>query len=293
MGDSFQDVVVLRTDGKLELLGEAIIIAGTGTEAQSVIFSNTPGGAEGHLAWNPSVHRTLSLPDANGTIILSGQAVNGIGVSTGGNTLGNTGTIGSGNYVLAGIGNLTLSQVTGTGGATVTISVAGAANDVQALGVSTSGNTLGNTGTMTGTILFAATNGITLSQATNLSGGTITVLGKKRAPILFFGTGRYRVSSGVDIQEAGDEFTIAYVVLRREIAGETGTTLIDVLKNGVSIWNVNPGNRPSVTAAGGDDQRVTATPDVTTISSTDRLEVEIVTVETGSPQDLVVELIST
>lgn len=238
MGDNFQDVVVLRPDGKLELLGEAIIVAGTGTEAQSVIFSNTPGGAEGHLAWNPSVHRTISLPDTNGTIILYGQAVHGIGVSTG-------------------------------------------------------GNTIGNTGTMTGTVVLAATNGITLSQATNVSGGTITVLGKKRAPILFFGTGRYRVSSGVDIQEAGDEFTIAYVVLRREIAGETGTTLIDVLKNGVSIWNVNPGNRPSVTAAGGDDQRVTATPDVTTISSTDRLEVEIVTVETGSPQDLVVELIST
>lgn len=292
MGDSFQDVVVLRTDAKLELLGEAVIIAGTGTEAQSVIFSNSPGSAEGHLAWNPAVNRTLSLPDANGTILLSGQALGGIGVSTGGNTQGNTGTT-VGTYVLAGIGNITLSQLTGTGGATVTISAAGAANDVQALGVSTIGNTVGTTGLLTGSIVLAATNGITASQATNASGGVITFVGKKRAPILFFGTGRYRVSSGVDVQEAGDDFTIAYVVLRREIAGSSGTTLIDVLKNGVSIWNVNPGNRPSITAASGDDQRVTAIPDVTSIASTDRLEVEIVTVESGSPQDLVVELVST
>ena len=238
MGDSFQDVVVLRADDKLELRGEAIIIGGTGTEAQSVIFSNGPGSVEGHLAWNPAVNRTLSLPDASGTIILSGQAVAGIGVST-------------------------------------------------------IGNTVGQTGTLTGVVVLAASNGITLSQATSAGGGTITALGKKPRPILFFGTGRYRVASGVDVQEAGDSFTIAYVVLRREIAGISGTTLIDVLKNGVSIWNVTPGNRPSITAASGDDQRVTAIPDVVSIASTDRLEVEIVEVETGSPQDLVVELVST
>jgi hypothetical protein len=161
---------------------------------------------------------------------------------------------------------------------------------VSSAGVSTQGNTSGNTGLVTGSVIFAGSNGVTLSQSTIAGGAVVWILVKKN-PIIFFATGRYRVSTGIDIQEAGDNFTISTVVFRREIAGTAGSTTIDVLKNGVSIWNINPGNRPTITAASGDAQRVTAVPDVTSIASTDRLEMVLVNVETGSPQDAVVELI--
>lgn len=389
-GDNFQEVVVLRTDDKLEIRGEAIIIGGTATDAQSVVFRDVVNDLEGHLAWNPDQNRTLIIPNVDGTFLVSGQAIQGFGVSTLGNTAGNTGTtvgtvvlaggnqitlsqstnVGSsatitisgrdaifgagvstggntagntgttvgtlvlaggnqitlsqstaagsqatitvsardavfgagistggntsgtsgtntGTFVLAGGNNITLSQATGAGGNTITIS---APNMVSSAGVSTQGNTTGNTGLVTGSVIFAGSNGVTLSQST-IAGGAVIWIQVKKNPIIFFATGRYRISTGIDIQEAGDNFTISTVVLRRQIAGTAGSTTIDVLKNGVSIFNLNPGNRPTVTAAGGDNQRVTATPDTTSIASTDKLEMEIVTVETGSPQDAVVELI--
>lgn len=337
-GDNFQEVVVLRTDDKLEIRGEAIIIGGTATDAQSVVFRDVVNDLEGHLAWNPDQNRTLLIPNVDGTLLVSGQAIQGFGVSTLGNTAGSTGTtvgtvvlvggnqitlsqstnVGSsatitisgrdaifgagistggntsgtsgtntGTLVFAGGNNVTLSQATGAGGNTITIS---APNMVSSAGVSTQGNTAGNTGLVTGSLILAGSNGVTLSQST-VAGGAIVWIQVKKNPIIFFATGRYRVSTGIDIQEAGDNFTISTVVLRRQIAGTSGSTTIDVLKNGVSIFNLNPGNRPTVTAAGGDNQRVTATPDTISIASTDKLEMEIVTVESGSPQDAVVELI--
>lgn len=389
-GDNFQEVVVLRTDDKLEIRGEAIIIGGTATDAQSVVFRDVVNDLEGHLAWNPDQNRTLLIPNVDGTLLVSGQAIQGFGVSTlgntagstgttigtvvlaggnqitlsqstavgslatvtisardavfgagvstGGNTAGNTGTTvgtlvlaggnqitlsqstaagsqatitvsarnavfgagistggntsgtsgtNTGTIVFAGGNNITLSQATGAGGNTITVS---APNMVSSAGVSTQGNTAGNTGLVTGSLILAGSNGVTLSQST-IAGGAVVWIQVKKNPIIFFATGRYRVSTGIDIQEAGDTFIISTVVFRREIAGSGGSTTIDVLKNGVSIWNLNPGNRPTITAASGDAQRVTAVPDVTSIASTDRLEMVLVTVETGSPQDAVVELI--
>lgn len=441
-GDNFQEVVVLRTDDKLEIRGEAIIIGGTATDAQSVVYRDAVNDLEGHLAWNPAANHTIFIPDVDGTLLISGQAIQGLGVSTLGNTAGNTGTtVGTvvfaggnqitlsqvtaagslatvtisardavfgagvstggntsgstgttvGTLVLAGGNNITLSQstaagsqatvtvsarnavfgegistggntsgtsgtntgtivwaggnqitlsqATGAGGNTITISardavfgagvstggntsgstgttvgtlvLAGgnnitlsqstaagsnatitvsAPNMVSSAGVSTQGNTTGNTGLMTGSLILAGSNGVTLSQST-IAGGAVVWIQLKKNPIIFFATGRFRVSTGIDIQEAGDAFTISTVVFRREIAGSAGSTTIDVLKNGVSIWNINPGNRPTITAASGNAQRVTAVPDVTSIASTDRLEMVLVNVETGSPQDAVVELI--
>lgn len=115
----------------------------------------------------------------------------------------------------------------------------------------------------------------------------------KKVVMVFYATGRYRLATGVDIQEAGQDFTISFAVMRREIAGLSGSTTIDILKNGTSIWATNPGNRPSITAASGNAQRATAIPDTLSISSTDRIEMTIVAVETGAPQDITVELIST
>lgn len=46
---------------------------------------------------------------------------------------------------------------------------------VQAVGVSTVGSTAGNTGTVTGTLVLAGSNNITLSQSTNASGATVFI----------------------------------------------------------------------------------------------------------------------
>lgn len=89
---------------------------------------------------------------------------NAIGVSTLGNTAGNTGTT-QGTYVLVGGNQITLSQSTDAGSlATVTISGRDA---VFGLGVSTGGNTSGDTGTTLGTIVLEGLGAVTLSQSTD------------------------------------------------------------------------------------------------------------------------------
>ncbi len=112
---------------------------------------------------------------------------------------------------------------------------------------------------------------------------------------LFRADGYYRLFTiaTIDIQEAEHSYTISQVIMRREIAGTGGQTVVDILKNGVSIWNVNPGNRPTITAAAGNQARIIATlPDTLTVTKGDRLEMAIVQVETGSPQDISLQLIS-
>lgn len=98
-----------------------------------------------------------------------------VGVSTGGNTAGDT-RVDVGRFVLAGGNNVTLSQATAAG-ALNTISIIGGAGGAFSAGVSTGGNTAGDTG-VTGTrLVFAGNNNITLSQATDAGGATITISG--------------------------------------------------------------------------------------------------------------------
>lgn len=87
-----------------------------------------------------------------------------LGVSTGGNTAGNTGTT-QVPIAFAGVSGITLSQVSGASQATISIIGPGAAA-ASAIGVSTGGNTAGNTATTQGTIVFAAIGGNTASQVT-------------------------------------------------------------------------------------------------------------------------------
>lgn len=95
------------------------------------------------------------------------------GVSTGGNTVGTTGTTDKA-VVFAGINNITLSQATGTGGNTISISGPTIpAQTVQTYNIlSASGNATGTLATFsTGTVVFAGGDNITLSQSSN----TITI----------------------------------------------------------------------------------------------------------------------
>src|SRR5712664_3352893 len=108
---------------------------------------------------------------------VAGGAVFSAGVSTLGNTLGSTGTV-SNQVLLAGGNNVTLSQSTDTGGATITISAgAGGTGVGYTAGMSNLGNTSGTTGMAQSLLVLAGGNNVTLSQsldAASLS-GTITI----------------------------------------------------------------------------------------------------------------------
>lgn len=96
------------------------------------------------------------------------------GVSTGGNTLGDTNTVGS-QIIFAGGNNITLSQATNGDSATVTIS----APNAFSAGLSTGGNSAGTSSIQSGRIVLAGGANITLSQATAANDyGTITVSGQ-------------------------------------------------------------------------------------------------------------------
>ena len=81
--------------------------------------------------------------------------------------------------------------------------------------------------------------------------------------------------------------TISSVKIVRRTAGSSGTTTVDILKNGVSVFGANP--KPSVTFTDGDN----AIDTVSVFSDSafaidDLLDVELETVESGSVEDLCV-----
>ena len=102
----------------------------------------------------------------------------------------------------------------------------------------------------------------------------------------FRADGYYRVATGIDILEPMASFGIVAIIVRREIAGTSGTTEIDILKNGTTIFTTTA-NRPKILYSAGNAARVTAVPDVTAVTAGDRLEMVILSAEGGNPQDLV------
>jgi hypothetical protein len=146
-----------------------------------------------------------------------------IGVSTGGNTAGNT-TVQSGNrLVFVGSNGITLSQGTGAGSTTITISgvtTAAQTNQsaIKGLGASNTGNTAGNTGLSTGIDwVVAGSNGITISESTAGGGpntlwvsGVTTAAQTNQSAIKGLGVsntgntaGNTGLSSGIDWVVAG------------------------------------------------------------------------------------------
>lgn len=94
------------------------------------------------------------------------------GVSLLGNTAGVLALVSSGTLFLAGGNNVTLSQNANS----VTISAGAGAGTAFSAGVSTGGNTSGDTGTVAARLVFVGGNNVTLSQATAVGGSaTITI----------------------------------------------------------------------------------------------------------------------
>jgi hypothetical protein len=99
----------------------------------------------------------------------------GLDVQIGGNTSGTTSLISTGTMSLAGGSNITLSQ-NGNG-----ITVVGGAGGGFLAGVSTGGNTAGNTGITGSNLVLAGGSNITLSQVTGANGATVTINGATAA----------------------------------------------------------------------------------------------------------------
>jgi hypothetical protein len=135
LGQSSSSTVDARS---LTIVGQGI--ASVGMSAGSVLISVPSGGGAGFTA----------------------------GVSTIGNTSGNTGTV-SNRLVIAGGNNITVSQSTDGNGATVNIS----GPTISTAQLFITGNTTGTTAALSsGSIFFAGGNNITLSQAAN---NTVTI----------------------------------------------------------------------------------------------------------------------
>lgn len=129
---------------------------------------------------------TVQSSAANQTIIINATNQNlSAGVSTGGNTLGDT-TVNTGSrLVIVGSNGITASQGTAAGATTITLS--GVTQTVQtqaitvdqvSIGVSTGGNTTGNTTVNTGNrFVMVGTGNVTLSQDTGAGSSTVTISG--------------------------------------------------------------------------------------------------------------------
>ncbi len=105
------------------------------------------------------------------------QGILAAGVSTGGNSSGDTGVASGTRLVFAGGNNITLSQGTAANATTITISAPNLGAGAFSGGVSTGGNTAGATG-ITGTqLVLVGSNNITLSQTTGANGGTVSIIG--------------------------------------------------------------------------------------------------------------------
>jgi len=103
------------------------------------------------------------------------QGILSAGVSTGGNTAGNTQVSTGSRFVLVGTNMVSLSQGTAAGASTVTID---ATNQNLSVGASTGGNTAGNTTVNSGSrLVFVGSNNITVSQGTAAGATTLTISG--------------------------------------------------------------------------------------------------------------------
>ncbi len=123
------------------------------------------------------------------------------GVSNAGNTAGSTGVTGT-RLVFAGTNMVSLSQSTDANGGTITFNATQSNQSaIKGLGVSNTGNTLGNTGISTGQdFIFAATGGITASESTGAATNTIWFSAPATSSIVG--------SSGISISTNGSTMTI-------------------------------------------------------------------------------------
>jgi len=108
--------------------------------------------------------------------------------------------------------------------------------------------------------------------------------------IRFVLSGKPVVLSGLDgAWPASGAGVIRRITLWRGTAGSSGQVIVDVNKAGTTIYSTQ-GNRPTVTAASGNDAISTTTPDILTFNQDDLFEIDIDEVDAGNPLDLSVTI---
>jgi len=125
-------------------------------------------------------------------------------------------------------------------------------------------------------------------------------IGRPLHYIQFGASGYYGVAQFVGqvwFNRFGAALSIIDVTLWHQNAGTSGNTIIDILVNSgagwQSIWNLTPANRPTLPAANGDDSEVlvqAASIDSPTIPLGAKVRMDIVSVQSGSPSELLVQL---
>jgi hypothetical protein len=102
-------------------------------------------------------------------------------------------------------------------------------------------------------------------------------------------TGKLAVQTDVDgAWIAPRACTITRVTLFRRTAGTSGSTTVDVNKNGTTIYTTQA-NRPTVAQTSGNDATdATTDMDVTSVAQDDRIECDIDAIEAGNVQDITV-----
>jgi hypothetical protein len=181
------------------------------------------------------------------------------GVSSGGNTDGTTGTVGNGLLFFGGT-NITLSQSSGIGGATITINAPPTVLPPAAFeaGISTGGNTLGDTGTVTNQIIFAGGSNITLSGGTGPGGETVTIIGPANqtgisgiagsgASTVTAGTIQFANSNGVSFGLNGSTMTASLDAITSQSIQTQGSVAINGSTGAISFA---AGNLMSLSTAG-------------------------------------------
>jgi len=169
----------------------SVVTASFGQTNQSVgiyASSNTTGQSSSSTfdarSLSMVAYGLVSIGHSNGSILVSSPNIVdftqlSVGVSTGGNTSNNSGMV-TGQLVLAGGPNITLSGSTNGGSMTVSISggAGGGGGGGVGVGISSMGNTAGTSGTVTtGNVVLVGSGPISLSQSSSGSNATISING--------------------------------------------------------------------------------------------------------------------
>jgi hypothetical protein len=174
------------------------------SEISAFAVGNTTQSSSGTIPfanWSVRGEGNVSVGVSNGSLVISGAGGGGAGMSAGltnaGNTAGDTGTV-TGQMVLVGGNNVTLSGSTNGGSITVTVSGPDTQNWFSQAGVSNLGNTAGDTGMVGSRLVLAGAGAVSLSQSTAAGGlGTvsISVTIPNQSALTFFATGNTTVNS--------------------------------------------------------------------------------------------------